>query len=102
MSQLGFNSVEFLPAVQGLIDPSEYEEKLKGECFGTGVQIENPTYNCPSCSFPYWSSPALTSAFEMLAFAKFDAIIHQELDITLVEEEVQTSTLLSERIAVIE
>ena len=68
-------SLDVLPAVQGIMSEEEFDMKLNGTCFGRTVQKEDPTSNCDSCIFPYWSSPSLTQSFEMLALSKFEAII---------------------------
>jgi hypothetical protein len=64
------NGSTIIVGVQNLVDSQTYTAQLAGNCHGSSVPISNSGLNCDHCFFPYWSSPALTSALEVLVLSK--------------------------------
>jgi hypothetical protein len=65
-------------SVAGYIPVDKYQKMLNNfECLGqkfdrTKVDVD---LNCPGCTFPFWSSNALTNAMELLALTKYDEVV---------------------------
>lgn len=63
--------------VEGFMNDDEFNYRVDNQkCFGKSVPKNLFSYglNCKGCVFPYWSSPALTNAMELLALAKAQAL----------------------------
>ena len=77
-SEFGLKNVfKIVASVNGIIPAKEYSDMLLNQrCFGKSVPLDviHLDLNCRDCVFPYWSSPALTLAMELLALSKFHAI----------------------------
>lgn len=65
------SSVDLVSSMSGYVSPSAYDKLLNGTCFGLKVPTEYPGMNCAECTFPFWSSPALTHAAATAALSKF-------------------------------
>eukprot|EP01126_Amoeba_proteus_P060596 TRINITY_DN8029_c0_g1_i8.p1 TRINITY_DN8029_c0_g1~~TRINITY_DN8029_c0_g1_i8.p1 ORF type:complete len:202 (-),score=37.20 TRINITY_DN8029_c0_g1_i8:122-727(-) len=70
-----FDSFDLLVSISGYVDPGQYESLEKQTCFGHNITDKPyPGMNCEDCTFPFWSSPALTYAAAMSALAKFVSV----------------------------
>lgn len=65
--------------VEGVISEATYLDMLAGDCLGVHVPMDYPGNNCPSCTFPYWSSPPLTSALQVLALSKVKVLLETSI-----------------------
>lgn len=65
--------------VDGVVQPNVYEKMVNETWFGNNVPIANVTsrsFNQNGGSwFPFWSSPSLTWATTLLAFANFNSLV---------------------------
>lgn len=70
------SSIELLVAVRGLMSDDEFATQTEQAklCYQRTVALEFSGYNCPSCIFPFWSSPSLTTGVTLLAASKFAAL----------------------------
>ena len=62
-------------AVSGYVDREQYARLVSSQaCFGKRVPADFESPSIANATFPYWSSPALTQALELLALLKAGAI----------------------------
>jgi hypothetical protein len=80
--ELGADGIfNLVVSMTGVISESEYLEKIDRQtCFGQKVPkaLFELDLNCDGCVFPYWSSPVLTEAMELLALVKYQSLLRSD------------------------